>query len=130
MDRSRYHRLMFLIAAIWNWVLAVVFLVLPRININYFLLGGYTIPPTLIWFDCFMGEVFAFGIGFYLVSLSIRENHGLIAIAIFEKLWVFVMGLYYFLIAQATATLLLIVSGDLLFGLLFLEDLLAVRKMR
>lgn len=109
--------------------MAVLFLILPRININYFLLGGYTIPPTLIWFDCFMGEVFAFGIGFYLVSLNPKQNHGLIEIGIFEKLWVFVMGLCYFLVAQATPLLLSIVTGDLLFGLLFLEDLMRIRKM-
>ena len=129
MDRSGYHRLLFVIAAIWNWVLAVLFLVLPRININYFLLGGSSIPPTLIWFDCFMGEVFAFGIGFYLVSLNPKQNHGLIEIAIFEKLWVFVMGLGYFLIAQASALLLSIVAVDLLFGLLFIEDLMRIHKL-
>jgi hypothetical protein len=129
MDRSKYHRLLFLIAAIWNWVLAASFLILPRINISYFLLGGYTIPPSLLWFDCFMGEILAFGIGFYIVSLNVNANHGIIAIGTFEKLWVFTLSLYYFLIHEATPLLLLVVIGDLLFALLFLEDLRAIRKM-
>lgn len=127
-DRGKHHRVMFLIAALWNWILAVTFLLLPRIDINYFLLSGVEAPPTLLWFDSFMGLVFAFGIGFYIVSRSTKENHGLIEIAIFEKMWVFVVGLCYFLVGQASALLLIIVTGDLVFGLLFLEDLLAIRK--
>jgi len=129
MERSKYHRTMFFIAAIWNWALAISFLILPRIDIGLFSLAGdVPAPPTLLWFDSFMGLVFAFGIGFYLVSRNVEKNHGLIAMASFEKVWVFIIGLYYFLIAQASLTLLLVVSGDLIFGILFIEDLLAIRK--
>lgn len=126
-DRERYHKYMYLAAAVWNWILAVVFLALPRIDISYFFLAGDTIPPTMLWFDCFMGLVFGFGIGFYLISRSTAENHGLVQIAIFEKCWVFVIGLYYFLLAEASLLVLVVVTGDLLFGLLFLEDLLAIK---
>jgi hypothetical protein len=73
--------------------------------------------------------VFAFGIGFYLVSRSEKENHGLIAMAVFEKVWVFIIGLLYFLNGQASALLLLVVTGDLVFGLLFIEDLRAIRRI-
>ncbi|MHA1770951.1 MAG: hypothetical protein ACTSYL_07260 [Candidatus Thorarchaeota archaeon] len=129
MNRDNYHRSMYLVAAIWNWILAVTFLILPRIDINYFSLAGDTIPPTLLWFDEFMGLVFAFGIGFYIISLDIHQNHGLIQISIFEKVWVFIIGVSYFLVSQASILLVAIVTGDLIFGLLFLEDLLAIRKL-
>ena len=119
---------MYLIAAIWNWVLAITFLILPRIDINYFSLAGDTIPPTLLWFDCFMGLVFAFGIGFYLVSLDPQKNHGLVKIAAFEKVWVFIIGFSYFLIGEASLLLLGVVLGDLIFGILFIEDLLAILR--
>lgn len=119
---------MYSFAAIWNWVLAITFLVLPRIDISYFSLAGDTIPPTLLWFDCFMGLVFAFGIGFYLVSLNPAKNHGLVKIAAFEKVWVFVIGISYFLIGEASLILVGVVLGDLIFGLLFIEDLLAIRR--
>ncbi len=123
---------MFFVAAIWNWILAISFLILPRIDINYFLLAGGEIPhpSNILWFDSFMGLVFAFGIGFYLVSRNEKENHGLIAMAIFEKVWVFLIGLLYFLTGQASSLLLLIVTGDLIFGLLFLEDLRAIRRVK
>jgi hypothetical protein len=119
---------MFLIAALWNWILAISFLVLPRIDITYFFLAGSTIPPTLLWFDSFMGLIFGFGIGFYLVSLSPQKNHGIIKVAVFEKMWVFVIGLSYFLVAEATIWVLLFVTGDLIFGFLFIEDLYAITR--
>ncbi len=128
MNRETYHKQMFMVAALWNWALAVTFLVLPRIDIAYFSLAGDTIPPTLLWFDSFMGLVFAFGIGFYLVSLDMKTNHGLIMIASFEKVWVFIVGFSYFLLAEASILVALIVFGDLIFGLLFMEDLRAIRK--
>jgi len=129
LERSSYHKNMYTIAAIWNWILAVGFLILPRIDIGYFSLAGpMDPPPTLLWFDSFFGLVFAFGLGFYFISKSTTENYGLIQISIFEKTWVFVMGLGYFLLGQASLMVAIVVIGDLLFGLLFLEDLLAIKK--
>ncbi len=131
MERVKYHRYMYTIAAIWNWVLAVGFLILPRIDIDYFAIAGPVAPPpTLLWFDSFFGLVFAFGLGFYFISMSITDNYGLIMISVFEKTWVFVMGLSYFLLAQASIWVIVVVAGDLLFGILFIEDLLAIRKMQ
>ncbi|MEM2142338.1 MAG: hypothetical protein QXQ81_03695 [Candidatus Thorarchaeota archaeon] len=132
MDRHNYHRMLFLIAALWNWILAILFLSLPRISMDYFYLAGPIIPAreNMIWFDAFMGLVFAFGLGFFIVSRNEKEKHGLIMIASFEKTWVFVVGLLYFLFMQATPTLLLVVTGDLIFGILFLEDLTAIRRIR
>lgn len=121
---------MYTIAAVWNWILAVSFLILPRIDMNYFTIAGpVEAPPTLLWFDSFFGLVFAFGLGFYFISRSTSENHGLIKISIFEKAWVFVIGVFYYLIAQASIWVVVVVSGDLLFGVLFFEDLRAILKM-
>ncbi len=120
---------MYTIAAIWNWVLAIVFLALPRIDINNFYIAGDTIPPTLLWFDCFMGLVFAFGIGFYLISLDMHANQGLVIIASFEKVWVFIIGFFNFLLGDASIWVAIVVLGDLIFGLLFMENLRATRKM-
>ena len=119
---------MFQAAAVWNWILAVAFLILPRIDINNFYIAGDSIPSTLLWFDLFMGLVFAFGIGFYLVSLSTEENHGFIKVACFEKVWVFIIPLYYVLLAEATILVLVFAIVDLIFGLLFMEDLRAITK--
>ena len=131
LERASYHKKMYTIAAIWNWILAVGFLILPRIDIGLFSLAGPMDPPnTLLWFDSFFGLVFAFGLGFYFISKSTTENHGLIKISIFEKFWVFIITLYYFLILEASLLAVGIVIGDLLFGILFIEDLIAIRKTK
>jgi hypothetical protein len=120
---------MFLAAAIWNWTLAIGFLTLSRIDINYFPATGLVIPNTMLWFDSFLGLVFAFGLGFYFVSKSVKENHGLIQMAVFEKFWVFLIGVSWFILGQASILVVGFVTGDLILGLLFIEDLIAIRKM-
>jgi hypothetical protein len=42
---------------------------------------------------------------------------------------IFIIGLSYFLIAQASLLLVGFVTGDLIFGSLFLEDFLKIRKI-
>ncbi len=122
--------MIFLAAAVWNWTLGIVFLVLPRIDINYFTLTGLVIPNTMLWFDSFMGLILVFGFGFFLVSRNMMENHGLIMMAIFEKSWVFIAPMTWFFLGQGSIWVVVFASGDLLFGLLFIEDLLAIRKLK
>jgi hypothetical protein len=121
---------MYAIAAIWNWILSVSFIILPRIDIGIFSIAGpVAAPPTLLWFDSLFGLVFAFGLIAYFISKSTTENHGLIQIAIFEKVWVFVVGVFYFIILQASILVVAVVSVDLFLSLLFLEDLRAIMKI-
>ena len=129
LNRERYHRYMFITAALWNWALAIGFLLLSRIDINLFLAFGLTIPNTMLWFDSFMGMVFVFGIGFYIVSKNMKENHGLILMACFEKFIVFIIPMSWFILGQASIWVVGFVTVDLIFGLLFIEDLLAIRKL-
>jgi len=120
---------MFLTAALWNWIFAIAFLVLPRIDMNYFLVTGLVIPNTMLWFDSFMGLVFAFGLGFYFVSRNLKENHGLIQMAVFEKTWVFLIAILWSVFGQASIWVIAFATVDMVFGLLFIEDLLAIRKL-
>ena len=121
---------MFLTAALWNWILAIIFFVLPRIDEEYFTATGLVIPNTLLWFDSFVGLLFIFGIGSLFVSQNILENHGIIKMAIFEKSWVFVAGIAWFFWGQASILVVVFVAVDLFFGVLFVEDLRAIRKRR
>ena len=120
---------MFIAAAIWNWALAIGFFALSRIDVNLFLAFGLDIPNTMLWFDSFMGMVFVFGIGFYILSTNMRENHGLILMACFEKVIVFIIPLIWFFLGQASIWVVGFVTVDLIFGLLFIEDLMTIRKL-
>ena len=129
LDRRKYHRVMFTIAAFWNWIVAVTFIILPRIDISYFSIAGDVPPPnTLLWFDSFMGFIFVFGIGYYIISLNIEKNHGLIAMVSIEKAWVFVLAVLYFVIGEASGIVVAIATVDIIFGILFIEQLFAIRK--
>ena len=130
MDRERYHRLLFLIAALWNWTLAIAFFALPRIDVGYFAAFGLEIPKTMLWFDSLMGLIFVFGIGFFFVSQNMMENHGLITMAVFEKTWFFLAGVTWFFLGQASLWVVLFATVDLIFGILFIEDLIAIRKRK
>ena len=120
---------MFTAAALWNWALAFGFLALSRIDINLFLAFGLDVPNTMLWFDSFMGLVFVFGVGFYLVSKNVKENHGLIQMACIEKILVFIIPLFWFFLGQASIWVVGFVAVDLIFGFLFIEDLIAIRKL-
>jgi hypothetical protein len=121
--------MMFLTAAIWNWILGAAFFILPRIDVGYFTATGLIVPNTLLWFDSFVGLVFIFGIGFFLVSQNMMENHGIIKMALFEKNWVFIVGVAWFILGQASILVVAFVTVDFVFGLLFLEELMAIRRM-
>ncbi len=130
LDRARYHSLLFKIGAIWNWVLAVSFFVLPRIDIAYFSLAGdVPPPPTLLWADSFFLMVFVVGLLLYAISINPDVSQGFIPVVIFEKIMIFVVGLFYFLIGEASILVVGFVTGDLILGVLFIDQLLALRRM-
>jgi hypothetical protein len=129
MDRERYHSLLFKVAAIWNLLLAISFIVLPRIDIGYFSLAGdVPPPPTLLWADSFFIMVFVVGLLLFSISINPTISQGFIPVVIFEKVAVFVVGLFYFLIGEASLLVLAFVAIDLLFGILFFEHWYASRK--
>ncbi len=129
MDRERHHSLLFKVAAIWNLLLAISFIVLPRIDIGYFSLAGdVPPPPTLLWADSFFIMVFVVGLLLFSISINPRISQGFIPVVIFEKVAVFVVGLFYFLIGEASLLVLAFVAIDLLFGILFFEHWFASRK--
>jgi hypothetical protein len=128
MERNRYHQLLFTAAAFWNCGLAVIFGALSRFEPEAFTMVGLQTPLTFLWFDTFLAFIFSLGLGFYLVSRDITQNHGLIQMAIFWKIAVFIVGILHFLAGDASIWVLLIVAIDLLFGILFIEDLMAITK--
>jgi hypothetical protein len=129
MDRERYHSILFKVAAIWNWVLAVAFIVLPRIDIAYFSLAGdVPPPPTLLWADSFFLLVFVVGLLLYAISINYEISQSFIPVVIFEKVTIFIVGFFYFIIGEASILVVGFVAGDLLLGILFIEHWFRLRN--
>jgi len=72
--------------------------------------------------------VFVVGLLLFSISINPRISQGFIPVVIFEKVAVFVVGLFYFLIGEASLLVLAFVAIDLLFGILFFEHWFASRK--
>jgi hypothetical protein len=94
----------------------------------YFSLAGdVPPPPTLLWADSFFLMVFVVGLLLYAISINFEISHGFIPVVIFEKLMVFIVGIFYFMIGEASIIVVAFVTGDLLFGILFLEHWFRLR---
>jgi uncharacterized membrane protein YdcZ (DUF606 family) len=94
-----------------------------------FELFGMAAPPNLYFFNGMMGFVFVFGIGYIIVSRNIKENHSIVVLGgVIGKLIVFVNGVVAVSLGQANATVLGVVTIDLLFVILFVEFLNSMRK--
>ena len=85
MERSKYHRVLFLIAAVFNWVFCAVILLLSRVSLAYFLLITPEVPNNLLWSDLFAGFLLAMGLGYYYVSVDFNMNRNIVRMGIVIK---------------------------------------------
>ncbi|MFQ5979989.1 MAG: hypothetical protein ACE5OZ_17800 [Candidatus Heimdallarchaeota archaeon] len=124
MERSEYNRYLFLIGAIWNWAIAVALTAISLIDEDQLEMLSDDIPANFLYFHILMALVFAFGIGYYWVSLDFDKNRDLVKAGIIAKVLVFVIAIAYLINGDANLTGLGAPLGDLIFAALFLETLL------
>ena len=128
MKKSSYYKGMFLVAGLWNLVLAVPSwlgtLIMPESSSRIF---GMAPPAVLFPYHAMFWFVMAFGVGYLIVSRDITKNHGIVTIGIIGKTLFFIDCLITLILKQANVVLLLIGIGDLIFACLFLEFLLYAR---
>ncbi len=115
-SRTKYYRLMFLTAALWNALAAVAVLFLinkgtPRMALDA--IGQELLAACLA----------TFGLGYYWMSRDLSKNRDLVRLGVIGKLLVFVVFLGHLLLGRITLRLALPSLVDLLFGILFLEFL-------
>jgi hypothetical protein len=123
MKRETYYTWLFYTGAIWNIVIALIFLVLPALGFDLYSFFGTPEPSSRIWYELFFGSVIIFGIGYYMVGQDITKNADIVKLAIVGKFGVFLIALYYFILGDVNFLMLLPASVDLIYGLLFLEFL-------
>jgi len=124
MNREKYYRLMFLSGAIWNWLIAIVFILLTLFLLpEAASLVGISMPPSLLFMHGFLVFAFIIGVGLFIISRDISKNHGIAQMCVFEKFSIFTLFLIYFIIGDFNIILFLPVIVDLIYGILFLEFL-------
>ncbi len=129
LDKRKYYRYLFIIGAIWNWIVAI-----SLFSVSIFMLDfvttlfGMAVPPSLIWFHVIVALIFVFGIGYYIVGRDLSKNHGLVLIGALEKFLFFVILLIYFFLGDINILVLLLTGVDFIFGCLFVEFLINYNK--
>jgi len=129
MERKNYYKYLFLISAIWNFIIGLVFIVLSPLADSLVPMFGMEVPPSLVFYHSFFGFVIVFGIGFYLVARDINKNHGIVVLGAIEKFYVFILFLIYFVLGYSNFLPILFVIVDLIFGCLFVEFLISFKKI-
>jgi hypothetical protein len=129
MKKSRYYKAMFLVAGLWNLVLAVPswlgIVFMPESSSSIL---GMAPAAVLFPYHAMFWLVVAFGVGYLIVSRDITKNYGIVTIGIIGKTLFFIDCLITLALKQANVVLLLIGIGDLIFACLFLEFLLYARR--
>jgi len=129
MEKKEYYKNLFLLAAIWNWIVAISLLLLSFVAPDVMTLFGVDIPPSLVFLQMLFLLVGIFGVGFFIIYRDVESNHGIIQMSVLEKLSFFVVFLIYFIIGDVGFLVVLLVIVDLIFGILFIEFLLNFKNL-
>ena len=124
MDKNDYYNHMFLIAALWNWIIAVVMILISIVSPSSAKDFGLEVPPTWFFFHLMWFFVFLIGILLFAIGRNLEQYHGLVIIFVIEKVGAFLIGLAYYLMVEVNEGGLLVGIVDLIFGILFLEFLI------
>jgi hypothetical protein len=124
MQRERYYRNFFVVAALWNWIATVPFFFAYG---PIFAFLGMSMPIYPGNLQLFLSLAFVFGIGYYWVSRNLM-NLEIVKMGIVGKIFVFLLLLYYSIIGNIPWLLVLPGIVDLIFAILFIEYLLRVKR--
>ena len=115
------NRLLFFTAALFNWLIALAFLLAyQRV---FVLLGLSPIPEHPVYLHLFAALVAVFGLGYYLASVNFTANRNLVVLGIVGKFFVFLIALFYFINQAISWQLTLLALVDLLYCGLFIVAL-------
>jgi len=123
---TRYYRLLFLAAAMWN-MLAAASLVLLSLNGTLQNEFGFPAGPEALCSQLLGSCLFAFGLGYYWLSRDLSRNRDLVTLGAIGKPLVFVVFFGHALAKDIPPLMVLPSIVDLLFGVLFLEFLVRTR---
>jgi len=121
-----YKRL-FLIGALYNIVLGLIFLVFFSRLMSLF---DMPMPPRELAVFHQMGILLAmvYGIGYYMVSRDLYAHKGIVLLGIIGKIIVFLLFLHHLVFSGLHVLIFLIGVGDLMFALLFCKFLVFARN--
>ena len=125
MTKNKYYKGLFLVGAIWNWVIASTFFFAYKPIIKS--LGmtplQYALPLQLA-----MALVFVYGIAYFYVYKNPVRNRDCAKLGVYSKTMVFVLLIYYWAVGEVVFDLVIPGIVDLVFAVLYLEFLLRFKS--
>ncbi len=127
MNKNKFFKSLFLIAALYDLILGVVFLTMYKFIYSYFNIALPTYPMYLQLSAAF---VIAIGIAYYFVYLNMYRNIDLVKLGIIYKLIYILVAGYYYLIGIAHVIFFWFVVFDIIFLVLFVWFLVYAKKRK
>ena len=127
MNKEKYYKILFLVAALYNIINSVTFILVSIVATDLFPFFVVEIPTSMIWLQLSLILIALLGVGYILVSRNISKNHGLVFIGGLAKLSFFLISLIYFFIGDLNILIVLLGSVDLIMVILFMEFLVKNR---
>lgn len=118
MKKRIFYKYLFIIGALWNFVLALPYLISSFMGTTIFT------GASLMYYQGFLCIVIIFGIGYFMVGLNIDKNHGIVIMGVIGKILVFIFFLVYYLMGHLPFRYVLVGVGDLIFAILFIKFLI------
>lgn len=120
-------QLLFYSAAAFNWLAAL--LLFAPLGLAA-ALGVQPLPVGGPYEGIMLAAIAVFGVGYFWVARSPRENIALVKLGLLGKLSVVAVIYFYGFANVANLQLVIMVTGDLLFSLLFAVYLINIDKAR
>ncbi|NHI90963.1 MAG: hypothetical protein EAX96_00585 [Candidatus Lokiarchaeota archaeon] len=124
-NKIRNYRLIFIFAAIFNFLSVIMFL------INYDLLFksfGYNLSFDLVWTTQFLGFITIFGIGYLILGFDPLKNTDIALLGAIGKFFVFTVFLIFTILLIIPPAVTLITIIDVIFAILFIEYFIYMKK--
>ena len=128
MNKEKYYKFMLICAGLYNCINAVVFIISSIFILEVFPSFGVAVPISMIWLHLTLIFIIVYGIGYFMVSMNLEKNHGIIVIGAIAKVMFFIMTLIYMFLGDVNILVVTLGSIDLLFVCLFIEFLLKYEK--
>lgn len=121
MTKNKYYKHLFLVGAIWNWIVAPIFFFAYKPIIQHLEMAPlqYGLPIKLA-----MALVFVYGIAYYYVYKDPIKNRDCAKLGVYSKTLVFILLTYYWIVGEIVFDLVIPGIVDLIFAGLFLEFLI------
>ena len=129
MDKEKYYKYVFLVAACYNILNGLIFIIISLLkDAAIFTTFGVPMPNSMIWLQLSLLLILILGLGYVIVAMDISQNHGLVIIGGISKVVFFIITLIYFGLSEVGIMVVLLGGVDILFVCLFTEFLLKYNK--